>query len=387
MIPRIRFQLSPHQHVSLQSSHLATLSWALARALDADFVLTVADQHPDHQRWLEENLDDLEWLGLDWDEGPRTNGELGETRQSARLSQYQAVYDELSQTAVFPQPLIDENGRFHPTFTTLIDDKTFQITHVATYDAAQSEMEPLLYEHLGWEPPTRILLHAPMNLPSNLNLTRLQEDGYLPKAIFHYLLLLSWQPEQQYETLDKWIVRKHFARSALRTAPVPFEFKALKNINHRYIQNLSVKAVAEIIRPFLEDAYDYVPTASGWLERVTTLIKPSLTTLEEAVDLAVWALSDDVWLDDAAKTAVSTPQARALLTQLVAEVAAVVLLDEQTAAAILQGVQRRLELDDAVLETAVSSALTGQPSSVSPASLMSILGKQRTLQRFGAAVA
>src|SRR5262249_15356038 len=41
-------------------------------------------------------LDDLRWLGLDWDEGPDLGGPLGPYRQSERTARYEAALDELA---------------------------------------------------------------------------------------------------------------------------------------------------------------------------------------------------------------------------------------------------------------------------------------------------
>ena len=40
-------------------------------------------------------LDGLEWLGIDWDEGPRVGGPLGPYLQSERLELYQDAAEKL----------------------------------------------------------------------------------------------------------------------------------------------------------------------------------------------------------------------------------------------------------------------------------------------------
>ena len=68
-----------------------------ARQNDGVFVLRVEDT--DQTRATEEAyravLEDMRWLGLDWDEGPEAGGELGPYRQSERLERYTSAAEQL----------------------------------------------------------------------------------------------------------------------------------------------------------------------------------------------------------------------------------------------------------------------------------------------------
>lgn len=73
-------------------------SWGFARAAEGVFLLRVEDIdrvrcRPEHEATL---LEDLEWLGIDWDEGPVVGGAYGPYRQSERLH----LYDEATATLV-----------------------------------------------------------------------------------------------------------------------------------------------------------------------------------------------------------------------------------------------------------------------------------------------
>jgi len=75
----------------------ALFSWLWARHNDGVFILRVEDT--DASRVTEEAfrgvLEDLRWLGLDWDEGPEVGGEHGPYRQSERLDIYRTMVDRL----------------------------------------------------------------------------------------------------------------------------------------------------------------------------------------------------------------------------------------------------------------------------------------------------
>jgi glutamyl-tRNA synthetase len=75
----------------------ALFSWLYARHHDGVFVLRVEDT--DASRVTEEAyrevLEDLRWLGLDWDEGPDVGGPHGPYRQSERLDRYREATERL----------------------------------------------------------------------------------------------------------------------------------------------------------------------------------------------------------------------------------------------------------------------------------------------------
>lgn len=75
----------------------ALFNWLWARKTGGSFVLRVEDTDrerstPDNERVI---LRELEWLGLDWDEGPARGGDHGPYRQTERLEIYQRFVDRL----------------------------------------------------------------------------------------------------------------------------------------------------------------------------------------------------------------------------------------------------------------------------------------------------
>lgn len=93
-----RYAPSPTGRLHLGNARTALLSWLWARAAGGRYVLRVEDL--DRQRSKPEleagQLDDLRWLGLDWDEGPDVGGPNGPYRQSARGDRYAAAAARLT---------------------------------------------------------------------------------------------------------------------------------------------------------------------------------------------------------------------------------------------------------------------------------------------------
>lgn len=96
-VPSGRYAPTPSGRLHLGNARTALLAWLWGRALGGRFVLRVEDLDPqrsraDHER---EQLADLRWLGLDWDEGPDVGGPHGPYRQSERGAIYEAALARL----------------------------------------------------------------------------------------------------------------------------------------------------------------------------------------------------------------------------------------------------------------------------------------------------
>jgi glutamyl-tRNA synthetase len=94
---RGRYAPSPTGAIHLGNARTALLGWLDARAAGGEFVMRVEDLDrarlaPDAEASV---LDDLRWLGLDWDEGPDRGGPFGPYRQSERAGRYDAAIARL----------------------------------------------------------------------------------------------------------------------------------------------------------------------------------------------------------------------------------------------------------------------------------------------------
>ena len=92
-----RYAPSPTGRLHLGNARTALLAWLQIRALGGRFILRVEDIDPQRSKAEHEQrqLDDLRWLGLDWDEGPDVGGPSGPYRQSERSEHYEAALARL----------------------------------------------------------------------------------------------------------------------------------------------------------------------------------------------------------------------------------------------------------------------------------------------------
>ena len=72
MTARVRFAPSPTGFLHVGSARTALFNWLYARSVGGTYVLRIEDTDAErNRRDLTDNLlAELEWLGLDWDEGP-----------------------------------------------------------------------------------------------------------------------------------------------------------------------------------------------------------------------------------------------------------------------------------------------------------------------------
>ena len=102
---RGRYAPSPTGRLHLGNLRTALLAWLHARLSQGRFILRIDDLDlPRNQPGsMEQIIDDLRWLGLDWDEGPDIGGPHGPYLQSNRIQHYQAFFLQLQdQNQVFP---------------------------------------------------------------------------------------------------------------------------------------------------------------------------------------------------------------------------------------------------------------------------------------------
>jgi nondiscriminating glutamyl-tRNA synthetase len=102
---RVRFAPSPTGWLHVGGARTAYFNWLFARQRGGAVVIRIEDT--DVQRSTSESeagvLDDLRWLGLDWDEGPDVGGPCGPYRQSERLALYRERAERLvAQGAAYP---------------------------------------------------------------------------------------------------------------------------------------------------------------------------------------------------------------------------------------------------------------------------------------------
>ena len=87
---RVRFAPSPTGHLHVGNARTALFNWLLARGQNGTFILRIEDTDLERSTRASEQaiLDDLRWMGLQWDEGVDAGGDYGPYRQTERMPSY-----------------------------------------------------------------------------------------------------------------------------------------------------------------------------------------------------------------------------------------------------------------------------------------------------------
>lgn len=151
---RVRFSPSPTGTPHVGMVRTALFNWAYARHTGGKLIFRIEDT--DAQRDSEESyqaiVDSLEWLGLDWDEGPKVGGPHEPYRQSLRGDIYRRVVQQLL-----------ESGEAYEAFST---NEEVEARHIAkgedpklgydNYDRDLTEEQKAAYRAEGRKPVIRL---------------------------------------------------------------------------------------------------------------------------------------------------------------------------------------------------------------------------------------
>lgn len=150
--------------------------------------------------------------------------------------------------------VIRADGSYLYTFTSVIDDADFGITHVVRGDdhTTNTGVQMALFEALGHEPPHfghhSLLIgadgHALSKRLGALSIESLRAGGFDPMAVASYTALIGTSdPIEAHDNLDE--LAQLFAFQKISTAPARFDVEELRNLNARLLHKLPFDAVAE----------------------------------------------------------------------------------------------------------------------------------------------
>ena len=281
---RVRFAPSPTGKVHIGNIRAAIYNWLYARHTGGKFLLRVEDT--DLERSTPEAIEALfacmEWLGLDYDEPPvyqtknlqrhldcvqrllsdgrayeceRTSrdGKTGKVVMFRMPKEGTLAYDDIVKGRMekkaedvpdFAIVRSDGSPIFH--LANVVDDIDQGITHVIRGDDhVENTFKHLeLFRALGAPPPRYGHLSMIVNAQGKPYSKRdgaafvgeFREQGYLPEALFNYLLLLGWNPGDNREVLTRDEMVELFDIEKVHVTAARFDIKKLQWMNGEYIR-------------------------------------------------------------------------------------------------------------------------------------------------------
>jgi glutamyl-tRNA synthetase len=316
---RVRFAPSPTGLLHLGGARTALFNYLFARHYDGDLILRIEDTDRERSRpeFERAQLEDLEWLGLSFDEGPYRQSERGELYEGAaqRLIDAGLTYessDDSGRRALYFRPpqrrggFVDElrgevtfggvedfvirksDGTPSYNFAVVVDDLELGITHVIRGEEhlSNTARQTLLYTALGATEPWFIHLGVILG-PDGKKLSKrhgaasiadYRREGYVPEALVNYLALLGWNhPEgkEKFTNLDE--ISREWDPSRLGSSPQTFDPDRLQVFNASHIRRLPAEELRARLEPFLEE-----PLPSGREPAALEAIREDMRILSEA---------------------------------------------------------------------------------------------------------
>ncbi|MFO7938071.1 MAG: glutamate--tRNA ligase [Kiritimatiellia bacterium] len=289
MSVRVRFAPSPTGNVHIGNIRAAIFNWLFARHNKGKFLLRIEDT--DRERSTPEAINNLlecmQWLGLDYDEKP--------VYQSGNMERHLAVAEDLlakglayrenkgggGECVVFRMPaegrlsfddqvkgvlrkkakdtrdfvIVRSNGTpvFH--LANVVDDIDMGITHVIRGDDhVENTFKHIeLFKAIG--APVPGFAHLPMIVNNRGKpyskrdgaafVGEFREQGYLPETLFNFLVLLGWAPGDDREVLTRKEMIELFTLDRCRSSAARFDTKKLVWMNGEYIRGKSREEYSE----------------------------------------------------------------------------------------------------------------------------------------------
>jgi glutamyl-tRNA synthetase len=415
MSMRVRFAPSPTGVLHIGGARTALYNWLLARGQGGSFVLRIEDT--DRERSTPENveqiLEALRWLELDWDEGPLSQWERREHHSEAveRLLESGDAYEDegavrfrvpeegelgfddavlglitTPYSAIKDFVIRRSDGSPLYNLAVSVDDRDMGITHVVRGQdhVSNTPRQIMLLRALGAEPPTYAhipLLHGPDGKKLSkrhgaASVQELRDAGYLPEAVRNYVSLLGWGYDESttFMTTDELIER--FSLERVSKNPAVFDEQKLRWMNGRYLRELDP---AELRRR-LEELYGReVPPEA------IEISQEKMQTLADFWDLAGF-LVERREIDPKAWDRVMGDGGPDRLRAARKALEAAEPFDTESVERALRGVVERLEVKPKEVFQPVRVAITG--TTVSPGIFESVaaLGRDETLARIDAAL-
>jgi len=177
-------------------------------------------------------------------------------------------YDEVRGKIAFNLSEIDDfvilKSDGMPTYhlAHIVDDFEMGITHVIRGEEwiPSTPKHQLIQIALNIKPPKYV--HVPLIFGKDKSklskrhgaksVLEYRDEGYLPEALFNYLVLLGWSPGDDTEIMGKSEIVKRFSINRISESPAVFDPEKLEWMNGIYIRNLSTDNLAQRILPYLE---------------------------------------------------------------------------------------------------------------------------------------
>ncbi|MBI3314722.1 MAG: glutamate--tRNA ligase [Candidatus Omnitrophica bacterium] len=422
---RVRFAPSPTGYLHIGGARTALFNWMYAQAQGGRFILRIEDTDKARSKpeYLDEILDSMRWLGLNWDELYKQSERFDLYRQYAqklldegkaykdgeavllKMPEKQIKIDDLIRdeitidtSQIKDQVLLKSDGSPAYSFACVVDDALMQISCVIRGEdhISNTPKQIVIYEALGFNLPK--FAHLPLILDDErarlskrvgaVAVSDYRRQGFLPEAMVNYLMLLGWSPGDNKEKIGLPQAVKKFSIKRINKAGAVFSMDKLKWLNGQYIKEMDDARLALLVTPFLKEkgwdpkaAGKDLPAGQAGLASIIHLFKLRMSTLADFLDWADFIFNDDVSYDEDARTEHLSKNMVREFNLLADRLNAGADFNATTAEEAFRSLVKELGIEAGALVHPVRVALTGRAVGPGLFDTMAVLGKDRTVNR------
>jgi glutamyl-tRNA synthetase len=442
---RVRFAPSPTGALHIGGARTALYNWLYARGRGGEIVLRIEDTDRDRStpENVEQILDALRWLELDWDDGPISQASRADRHREALdlLLESGAAYrdpatsedvaawkkehgnrgyrgeplddpgaavrlrvpdsgdtvvaDEIRGDVRFPNESSDDfvvaraDGSVLYNFAVAVDDADMGITHVIRGDdhLSNTPKQLLVMEALGNPPPRYAhlpLLHGPDGRKLSKrhgadSVQELRDRGYLPAAVRNYLALLGWGTQDDTTIMSTEELIERFDIASVGRSSAIFDEEKLRWLNGRFMREMDLDEYTAAV------ARHVGLEADERLRAACAIVQEKAQTLEE-----VWPLIGFIFqepeTDEKAWNKVMKDGALPLLSEALEALRGAESFEPPELETALGRILAEHDVKPGQLYQPIRVAITG--TSVSPGIFesLAVLGRDRSLDRIERAV-
>ncbi|MCR5414562.1 MAG: glutamate--tRNA ligase [Kiritimatiellae bacterium] len=428
---RVRFAPSPTGKVHIGNIRAAIYNWLYARHTGGKFLLRIEDT--DLERSTPEAIkvlmDCMKWLGLDWDEevfyqtknakrhlevvdSLLASGHAYKVEKTSREGKTGVVtmfrmpkegvieFDDIvkghmAKKAEDVQDFAIVRSDGSPIFhiANVVDDIDQGVTHIIRGDdhVENTFKHICIFKALGAPVPKYGHLSMIVNAQGKPYSKRdgaafvgeYKDQGYLPEALFNYLLLLGWNPGDDREVLSREEMVELFDLEKVHVTAAKFDLKKLQWMNGEYIKKIPHERFVEEVKSRAGEA----PAHDGaWWDYLADQLQVRTKFLNDIPSMVKCFVSDDYEFDPkAVEKRLAKDGVKELLLDLVERFGGVAEPDwlAPKLEELVKGLSQGNGMGPWVHPIRV--AVSGRGEGIGLFEMLQLLGKEKTLARLKSA--
>ena len=292
--------------------------------------------------------------------------------------------------------IMKSNGIPTYNFAVVIDDHMMEITHVLRGEEhlSNTPKQIQVYKYFGWEVPTfghmTIIINENGKKLSKRDhnilqfMSQYRELGYLPEAIFNFILLLGWTPnsEKEFFTLEE--AKKEFDPSRMSSSPSMFDQHKLNWMNGQYIKKLSDEEYLKFIKPYLAKAINIENFDDEKLLFLGNMFKEQIQYGEEIVNLIKPMYEYKLEESEEALAMLNLETTPLVLKTFAIKLEQADNLEPETLKVMFKKIANETGVKGKALYMPLRLKITGQMHGAELVNIIKLLGKEEILKRVNA---